>query len=421
MKECVSNHILHSITKNKIKKEKRKRERGIAMELSYYIYRFLDKDNRVLYIGQTENLKERIKRHKTRQRSETWYDLITTIEFFKTATKPDMDIAEKYLISKIKPIHNIVYVNNDALYNMTELDCVKWTKYNYNIFKYYYENFIAPTLSPELHITPAMVSDNEPKSICIENLVTKKLKALKESVELHYKMYKDTLDKLVIIGNRYTNTDEYQINHRNYIFTHTMGWCDGRGRACVVVGHLNNTESAREIIKTRSKMNELYKKCLSLNKEYKESKAKSVNSIYNKEKVKNIDKEVAESMIKHNAATIGDLKEKLIKEVISDKLNKVKKSLDQFKWYDYSATMYEIGIGIQVKMGVWDKLFGKNDHFKMSDTRLEIARQIIKEVEKELIETYGDFTEIVIMENCTYPLLDSRLLIPTAKIIRKIA
>ena len=69
-----------------------------------YIYKFLDKDNNVLYIGNTKDILSRILNHKNLP--EECYDNVECIEFARVKNEMEMDIYEIYYINKFNPQYN---------------------------------------------------------------------------------------------------------------------------------------------------------------------------------------------------------------------------------------------------------------------------------------------------------------------------
>ena len=72
--------------------------------MSYYIYKHLDSNNCVIYVGQSININQRCKDHL---RSSGWKDKIDRILVAEVPNKFCMDFYEKYLIRKLQPQYNI--------------------------------------------------------------------------------------------------------------------------------------------------------------------------------------------------------------------------------------------------------------------------------------------------------------------------
>jgi excinuclease UvrABC nuclease subunit len=62
------------------------------------VYRFLNKDNKVIYVGKAKDLKSRILNHK--HLSEECYKERNKVEYVRFVSEDDMDFAERYYIMK---------------------------------------------------------------------------------------------------------------------------------------------------------------------------------------------------------------------------------------------------------------------------------------------------------------------------------
>lgn len=73
----------------------------------YFLYRFLDKFNNIIYIGRTNNIKNRMSQHfKNGHLPEECYNSIYKIEYAEIKTYVEMCIYEIYYINKEFPIYN---------------------------------------------------------------------------------------------------------------------------------------------------------------------------------------------------------------------------------------------------------------------------------------------------------------------------
>lgn len=70
----------------------------------YYVYKFVDKNEDILYVGKTKNLKTRVQSHI---REKNWIEEGCRIYIAEVISQTDMDIYELYYINKLKPIHNV--------------------------------------------------------------------------------------------------------------------------------------------------------------------------------------------------------------------------------------------------------------------------------------------------------------------------
>lgn len=101
--------------------------------MSYYVYKFLNTNSETIYIGQTINIRERIeKQHFTKNGHlpKECYEQTESIFYAKLSTKTDMDITERYLISKYRPKYNTIGNTCDVT---VELNEPEWIEYNSNL------------------------------------------------------------------------------------------------------------------------------------------------------------------------------------------------------------------------------------------------------------------------------------------------
>ena len=98
--------------------------------MSYYIYKHLNSDMEVIYVGLTTNIHNRQSEHKS---SSGWSNEIFKIEYAEVSDSMLMEIYEKYYISKYSPKYNKKDI--DCLYsrffkNMEELEFKEYIKTN---------------------------------------------------------------------------------------------------------------------------------------------------------------------------------------------------------------------------------------------------------------------------------------------------
>lgn len=92
------------------------------------VYRFLDKDRNLLYIGKAKNLEERMKNHN--HLPKECYNKRKTIEYVEFPTVEDMNIVERALIAMLKPPYNTEFKQNNITLHIMELSNLKWRTYN---------------------------------------------------------------------------------------------------------------------------------------------------------------------------------------------------------------------------------------------------------------------------------------------------
>ena len=97
------------------------------------VYRFLDKDNNIIYIGKAKNLKNRLNGHN--HLSKECYEERKKIEYVSFKNENDMDFAERYFICKESPKYNEVLSNKPISINVTSLDVISWEVYDKETYK----------------------------------------------------------------------------------------------------------------------------------------------------------------------------------------------------------------------------------------------------------------------------------------------
>lgn len=108
--------------------EKYKKQRN---ESDYFVYKFLDVDKRIIYIGKTIRLPARMVQHfKTDSHlTEECYDKVEYVFYSSLKTKAEMDIYEIYLIDKFRPHYNIKSVYEQEEVSGIVLPDLIWQEY----------------------------------------------------------------------------------------------------------------------------------------------------------------------------------------------------------------------------------------------------------------------------------------------------
>lgn len=91
------------------------------------MYRFLNQEGDVIYIGKAKDLKNRL--HSHRHLPKACYEERVTIEYVEFETEDDMDLAERYYVPKYKPKYNYIYAERDLRVSLRELDKRQWGLY----------------------------------------------------------------------------------------------------------------------------------------------------------------------------------------------------------------------------------------------------------------------------------------------------
>lgn len=98
---------------------------------SHVIYRFVDFNGNVIYIGRAKHLENRLNSHG--HLPKECYKEIASIHYTKFSTEDDLDLAEPYYISKFKPQYNKDFKNKRYSIKIDYLENKKWK--NYDTFK----------------------------------------------------------------------------------------------------------------------------------------------------------------------------------------------------------------------------------------------------------------------------------------------
>ena len=95
-----------------------------------YTYRFLDSENRVIYVGYTaQSMAKRMGQHMERGHlPKKAYKSIQRIEYIKWDTKSDAQVMEVYFINKYHPVYNKLDKQNDHL-NIQVTEEKEWQVY----------------------------------------------------------------------------------------------------------------------------------------------------------------------------------------------------------------------------------------------------------------------------------------------------
>ena len=94
----------------------------------YTIYKHLDNDENIIYIGKSKSLLYRQRQHRE---SSEWFSEIDSIEYCIFDSKIEMDIAELYYINKYNPKYNGKDKRNDSVSNIN-IENLQWLEFDMN-------------------------------------------------------------------------------------------------------------------------------------------------------------------------------------------------------------------------------------------------------------------------------------------------
>ena len=95
--------------------------------MRFCVYRFLNKDGEIIYVGKTQNLHSRVSGHS--HLPKACYEESVKIEFCEFNTEYDMDFAERYFIPKYNPMYNTMLAEKELTLKIEVLDNMNWCEY----------------------------------------------------------------------------------------------------------------------------------------------------------------------------------------------------------------------------------------------------------------------------------------------------
>lgn len=113
--------------------------------MKWYVYRFLDEDNNMIYIGKTNNLNNRMRQHfSTGHLNQEVYNMVKSIEYLYFESEADQHVAEMFLVNKYKPIFNTDGKKKDVLTLKVNIN-ESWLVLNDNVAEYDYKAYRSPS------------------------------------------------------------------------------------------------------------------------------------------------------------------------------------------------------------------------------------------------------------------------------------
>ena len=184
----------------------------------FYVYRFKNEENEIIYVGKTKNLKQRLSGHFGKQGHlpEKCYKEVRKVEFLTFEKESLMGIKELYYISTFQPKYNIEgkkeYLYFEALEQGDE-----WREYLYA------KKFINETLSKrELELLEENATLRQQIINLRENLTreySKEMEKLKKNYneinEVKNKFVEWNIEKQRIISAYERKVDWVWCKHRN--------------------------------------------------------------------------------------------------------------------------------------------------------------------------------------------------------------
>lgn len=100
------------------------------------IYRFLDIDNNVIYVGKTERLRYRMNYHfsRTGHLPKECYESVYRVQFIAMTSTVLMDMKEMYYINLYKPKFNKNHLYNEPGFIISDFSSDEWLDYSEDVF-----------------------------------------------------------------------------------------------------------------------------------------------------------------------------------------------------------------------------------------------------------------------------------------------
>lgn len=127
----------------------------------YTVYKHLNENEEVIYIGKSKSLLYRQRQHK---KNAEWFCEVDSIEYCTFSSKSEMDLVEVYLINTLSPKYNKKDKRNDMFVSL-KLDELNWLQFDMceveldEVQKYKFsknkiiENFIKENVKCGMYIT----------------------------------------------------------------------------------------------------------------------------------------------------------------------------------------------------------------------------------------------------------------------------
>ena len=102
----------------------------------FYVYRFLDKDNNVIYIGRTNNINRRILREhfttNTHLAAQCYFET-EKVEYVKFQNESEQVVYEASLINLERPKYNKQFNDNGEI--KIEIPDFEWTEFEWEFYR----------------------------------------------------------------------------------------------------------------------------------------------------------------------------------------------------------------------------------------------------------------------------------------------
>lgn len=137
----------------------KKHTKQSASEQYYYVYRLLDKNNNILYVGKSKRLKQRISQHlgKGSNLDPECVDRIAKVQYLIFTNECDMCLYEIYLINLYQPQYNID--TNSGVGTISLPVPKQWNEFDVNNLRQSKIEDVFETIKPDFNFDYNIFSD----------------------------------------------------------------------------------------------------------------------------------------------------------------------------------------------------------------------------------------------------------------------
>lgn len=368
------------------------------------VYRFLNKYNEIIYIGKAKNLKSRLSSHN--HLPKECYEERERIEFIYLNNEFDMDLAERYFITKINPKYNTVLNKKNTELCLSEFDNAIWINYgefNNNDYIYNNENNLIENLSD------AGIKSNKYIIESINNEINelKNILSYKKDTYFNYMRHKEAE-----LHKKFINSKEVKDAESNGYFLASDEFVKVKSNDRLDYNDILTPKGVdyMNYSSYRNQMDIAHKEILKVESILNKTIEKRIMTIIGKDKFDNLPKKTKEIFIKYNCCTLEELEECVKNRTVERKIKELEDFIEKYGYYRYTELYYSIIreytfsnhiTGSEVLRCIDDSINCENYRWKNSFTTPKlrnIIKEIIHTIENKLKIKYGQFLDDIIIE-----------------------
>lgn len=393
------------------------------------VYRFLNKEGEIIYIGKAKNLKVRLSNHE--HLPKECYLERDKIEFVLFKTEDDMEFAERYYIPKYKPKYNVIWSEREISIDIPSLDNKKWIEYGNKEYIMEQIEFFQMNEQAEFYaLTNQVIDDDKEMQL---DAMNRNIEQLKNKISiLKEQKRKFQRQKQFWILRKKESDEARKLKQEGYVYMTLAN--DGKlsFRKLTKDGGVNyKDEVVINCFDTKdAQLLQMSDKVIgdSLVKSEEELKVLLNNrlKLVLGEAFNKIDGYTKMQLIKYETFSIEETLKIKIDEVIFKSYSSCKKEIKEKGYYYRSKMIASVYHNLSYSASAEDRLWVKWIDSSLEDEMGELRRTdkvrmqanlIIQKIDDLLENDYGVFEETTIIEESEYPLIGEK--IPQAAIIRR--